>query len=145
MIARARLWLAAAALLGACDGGPVAPLRPDAAPPADAPLAACASEPGVRARVFAPRCGDSDCHDADRPRAGLDLVSPGVAGRLAGVRSVHDPCADRQLVVPGVARASFLLDKVLGTQGECGDPMPLEAPLSLEERRCLVEWIDAMR
>ena len=94
----------------------------------------------------AQRCGASDCHDERRPAAGLDLVSPEPSSRLVGVTSIHDDCEERELVVPGVAPASFLMDKVLGTQrAGCGDPMPsATTSLTIEERRCLVEWIDSM-
>jgi len=134
-------------LLVGCDVE-IQPLRPDggSVSVSDAGLGAltCADEAMVRARVFEVHCADSDCHDADRPRAGLDLVSPGIRSRVVGRRSVHDACGSREIVVPGLAPASFLLDKVLGTEGECGDPMPLDANLTLEERRCLVEWIESM-
>ncbi|RZO60272.1 MAG: hypothetical protein EVA89_13485 [Sandaracinaceae bacterium] len=134
-----------ALLLVACGSDPVAPLRPDSGA-TDANLASlsCAEEEGVRRGVFERYCGDADCHDADRPEAGMDLVTPGVTERLSNRNSVIEGCEERVVVVPGVARASFMLDKVLATQGGCGDPMPLEGDLPLEGRRCLVEWIDAL-
>jgi len=140
------VFVIALASLG-CDAESLEPLRPDggAAPDAAWAGASCADEAVVRARVFEARCADSDCHDADDPEAGLDLVSPGIRARVEAARSVHEDCADRALVVPGNSRASFLMDKVLGLEATCGDPMPLEGDLSLAQRRCLVEWIDAMQ
>ena len=144
----ARWWVALVlCLLPTAGCGDVAfePLRPDAgATDADLSSLSCEDEAGVRARVFEVHCGSGDCHDEDRPRAGLDLVSPGVTTRLRTLTSVHEDCEGRPIVEPGSARGSFLLEKVLGTHGSCGDPMPLEGALSLEERRCLVQWIDAM-
>ena len=110
----------------------------------DAGVDSCVFEGVVRARVFTPRCADSQCHDRQRPKAGLDLERPGIANRIAGQRSVQSECRERLVIVPGVARASFLMDKVLGMHGECGDSMPPDDPLTLDEQRCLVEWIDAM-
>lgn len=138
--------LIAALLLAACTPESGGPARPDAGSPPDAgpiPMS-CDDESIAIARVLRPRCGDADCHDEDRPKAELDLVSPGIDSRVIGSRSIHDACAERQLVVPGVPQASFLFDKVLALEGECGDPMPLDTELTLEERRCLVEWIGAM-
>ncbi|MCA9609545.1 MAG: hypothetical protein KC619_28295 [Myxococcales bacterium] len=138
--------LLAALALAACDGSVLVPLRPDAGDAIDATFAAeqCMEEGVLRARVLVPRCGGSDCHGGARPKAGLDLEAPGLAARLVGAPSIHEGCGDRTLVVPGVARASFLVDKVLGLEGTCGDPMPLEGELTLEERRCLVAWIDGL-
>lgn len=143
----ARAALAAGALaLAACAGPSIDPLRPDgAAAFLDAGPLDCTDEDAVRDRLLFPHCGDSDCHDERRPAGRLDLVSPDLSERLAGRTSIHEACADRELVVPGVARASFLMDKVLGTQGPCGDPMPSATmELPLEERRCLVQWIDSL-
>jgi len=137
-------WASLALLLVAC-GSDVAPLRPDAgARDADLSSLSCLEEEGVRARVFERHCADADCHDADDPEAGLDLVSPGVTERIRDRPSILEGCGDRILVRPGNARASFMLDKVLALEGMCGDPMPAEGELPLEGRRCLVEWIDAM-
>ena len=138
--------LIVALVLVACTPEAAGPARPDAGPRSDAgPVSlTCADEGVAVALVLRPRCGDADCHDEDRPKAELDLISPGVAHRVIGARSIHDACADRALVVPGVPQASFLFDKVLAREGECGDPMPLDTDLTLEERRCLVEWIGAM-
>ena len=95
-------------LLGACATD--APFVEDGGMD-DADLS-CAFESVVRARVFEPNCTDSSCHDSTRPRAGLDLERPGITERVVNQPSVDRECGDRILVVPGVARASFLMDKV---------------------------------
>ncbi|HJL00176.1 MAG TPA: hypothetical protein RMH85_06250 [Polyangiaceae bacterium LLY-WYZ-15_(1-7)] len=130
------------------DDGPAGPSGPgeDAgAPLADAGPASCATEEGVRALVFAPSCAGSACHDASRPRAGLDLVTPGLSERIQGVRSVHAACEDQLLVVPGDAPASFFMEKLLGTHDtSCGDPMPNRGELTPEQVRCVAEWIGSL-
>ncbi len=128
-----------ASLLLGCTSGPAE----DFDGGFDADLS-CAFESVVIERVFEPNCGDSRCHDSNRPRAGLDLVSTGLAQRLINEPSRLSECGEPILVVPGVARASFLMDKVLGSHGDCGDSMPPDETLSLEDQRCLVEWIDSM-
>ncbi|MFK7985606.1 MAG: hypothetical protein AB8I08_06205 [Sandaracinaceae bacterium] len=132
-------------LLVGCDG--IEPLRPDGGTPFDASglvAADCVDEDVARRWVLEPSCGSSDCHDAERPSAGLDLVTPGVTSRIMFMTSVHEACAEVPIVTPGIAQGSFLMDKVLAQEGECGDPMPREGELSLEARRCLVQWIGAM-
>lgn len=132
-------------MVGGCAGPTIDPLRPDGGPAVDAGPLDCTDADAVRTRLLQWRCGDGDCHDERRPAADLDLVSPGLNERLVGATSVHERCVGRPLVVPGVARASFLMDKVLGTHGRCGDPMPsATTALSPEERRCLALWIDAI-
>lgn len=108
-------------------------------------LSSCVDEAFVRERILLRRCVDGPCHGRRNPQANLDLQREGAGDRMMGVTSIHEACADRELVVPGQARASFLMDKVLGLQGSCGDLMPpTGGMLSLEERRCLVTWIDSM-
>jgi len=144
----ARLAVGAIALAAACAGPTIEPLRPDGGPlPTDAGPLDCSDEDAVRIGLLQPRCGDSDCHDDRRSAADLDLISAGLSERIVGMTSIHEDCTDRELLVPGVARASFLMDKVLGThRTTCGDPMPSATdPLSMAERRCLVEWIDSLQ
>lgn len=130
------------ASLVACTSGGEGPAGSDVdAGTFDGP---CLDEADVRARVLAPSCTGSACHDARRPKAGLDLETPNVSARLLGVRSIHDACAERLLLVPGDPAASFLMDKVLGRQGACGDPMPELGALEPAQRRCVAEWIAAM-
>ncbi|MCB9635535.1 MAG: hypothetical protein H6721_25740 [Sandaracinus sp.] len=104
----------------------------------------CTTEDDVRAVVFERSCTSSACHDARRPKAGLDLETPGAMERMLGVFSVHEACADRLLLVPGEPASSFFLDKLLGREGECGDPMPDLGALEPAQRRCVAEWIATM-
>ncbi|MEM6958134.1 MAG: hypothetical protein AAF411_11945 [Myxococcota bacterium] len=104
----------------------------------------CQTDEGVRAVVFEPSCGTSRCHDADRPRADLDLVSDGFAERLMSATSVHPRCRERALVLPGDPADSLLIEKILGTHGACGDPMPPRDALTPVQRSCVAEWVVAL-
>jgi hypothetical protein len=132
--ARLATVLAAVAVCVGCDVDPAATQEP-------LQSALCVDEAYVVQQITGPSCAAAGCHDADEPKADLDLVSSGLAERLADRSSIHPLCRDRAIVVPGVPQASFLMDKVLGSHGPCGDPMP---ELSLEERRCLVTWIGSL-
>lgn len=141
-----RVFLLGLFVLG-CETSPATPgdggmATPDASARADV---GCVDEESVRTQVFAPTCTSSACHDDSRPKAGLDLESPGLRARLAEMSSVHEACADRRLLVPGSPAESFLMSKVLGTHGECGDPMPgARRSMSPAQRQCIAEWIAAM-
>ena len=101
----------------------------------------CVSEEDVVRHVFTPTCATSRCHDADVPSARLDLQTPGITERLVGRVSVHRRCQDQMLLVPGDPASSFLMRKVLGMQGNCGDPMPNRGDISPAQRRCIAAWI----
>lgn len=101
----------------------------------------CASEDDVRRFVFEPSCATSRCHDAEAARGRLDLETPGVTERLIGRTSVHERCSEQQLLVPGDPASSFMMRKVLGTHGNCGDPMPNRGEVSPAQRRCIAAWI----
>ena len=108
----------------------------------DAPLA-CASDDDVIRHVFEPHCASSACHDERAPRAGLDLLSPGLSSRLQDTMSTHDECSERAVVVAGRPSESFMLDKLLGTQ-DCGEAMPNTGILPSALLRCVADWIEAM-
>lgn len=91
--------------------------------------------------LFAQRC--AECHDADRPEAGLDLVSPGVSARLVGVVSTSRPCLGRPRIDAGGGSYHLLLDKLRPSPG-CGLRMPKEgAYLTLAESDCVRAWVEA--
>ena len=112
--------------------------------------------------VLRTSCGRVGCHDATWMTAGLDLATPGVQARLIDVPATHaditcdnpDGGALPVLCVPAGCvpgqklidlanpEQSKLLQKLAGTQGDCGQQMPM-APgmLSEEDRTCLEEWL----
>jgi hypothetical protein len=93
--------------------------------------------------LFVDSCGLAGCHSADEPAAGLDLVSPGVDGRVVEVPAAT--CA-RTLVVPGDIDLSFLYEKTAFFEPECGDFMPTGGVelLTPTKRACIQAWIEAM-
>jgi hypothetical protein len=111
------------------DGGSV----PDA-PPASV----CPPDTDALA-IMVTKCGA--CHNATTPTKELDLVTPGVARRLVGIKST---CDNRNFLEPppGPARGYFL-DKLMGPVEGCGEIMPFAAPpLTSEEKSCLFDWIE---
>ncbi len=96
----------------------------------------------VPSDILAQKCAGSLCHEGDEPAAKLDLVKAGVEARVVGVSA--DECSGRTLVVAGDADGSYLLEKVASEDPECGDPMPLGAPLKGNEIECIRQWIDGL-
>lgn len=94
----------------------------------------------VVARIFVPNCGGSGCHGADAPQQDLDLVSPGVASRVAGVLGKGCPV---MLADPDDPEGSLIYQK-LSPNPPCGSPMPLaRPPLSQANAACVLAWIAA--
>ncbi len=94
----------------------------------------------VVTRIFVPSCGGTGCHDATGPQQDLDLVSPGVAARVVGVRGLG---CNATLADPGNPEASLIYQKLSPTP-PCGSPMPLARPaLSDEDVACVLAWIAA--
>lgn len=104
------------------------------APQCDIPVAS------VPEQLFAPTCGTSSCHDASVPAGELDLVSPGVEGRLLDKPSSQ--CTTETLVDTTTPANSFLLEKVSQVPDDCGDRMPLGGVLPPEKIACVRDWID---
>lgn len=76
--------------------------------------------------IFDTSCALGGCHAGAIPAGELDL-SPGAArAELVGVASMQIPGRDR--VVPGDPDASYLVQKIEGTAGISGQPMPLGCP-----------------
>jgi hypothetical protein len=100
----------------------------------------CPAGVSVETDVFAVRCAGSICHSpGDEPAGGLDLVSPGVADRIAGVDSPN--CAGEVLAVPGDPDASLIVRK-LGDSPPCGDRMPLVGDLQPGDAACIRDFIE---
>ena len=99
----------------------------------------------VEGEILATRCAGSVCHSAtDQKAAGLDLVSPGVAERVANIASASADCGGNMLVVPGDPGGSLLYQK-LGETPPCGSRMPLaQEPLSQDDMDCVRSWITEM-
>ena len=103
----------------------------------------CPDDVDVEADVFAVRCAGSICHSpGDEPAGGLDLLSDGVAARVAGVAASAE-CDGEVLAVPGDPDASLLVRK-LGASPPCGDRMPLVGDLAPGDAACIAEWIEGL-
>lgn len=124
--------------IGGDDAGP-AVAGSDAGTDADAgpDLGPCGD---VVARIFVPSCGGTGCHGATGPQQDLDLVSPGVAGRVVGVLGIG---CSAVLADPANPEASLIYQKLSPTP-PCGSPMPLARPaLSDDDVACVLTWIAA--
>lgn len=91
--------------------------------------------------LFQSSCDGSQCHGSDTPRAGLDLVSPGVDQRLFHVAGSND-CDNRKLVFPGHPEDSLLYIKITEKKPFCGKRMPIGQELSDSEIACVRQYID---
>jgi hypothetical protein len=89
-------------------------------------------------------CATAGCHDDVTSSAGLDLLSPGVEGRLVGINAKGTGCESRFLVVAGDSNGSYLFEKVLGEIGICDSRMPLLSILPDSDIEVLRDWIDGL-
>jgi hypothetical protein len=86
------------------------------------------------------KCATSSCHDASNPAGELDMISPGLEGRLLDQDAT---CPAEVLVDTMNPENSFLLDKVASAAPRCGgERMPLGGMLPPEEIACIREWIN---
>jgi len=83
------------------------------------------------------------CHQAGAAQQGLNLESGSSYAAIVGRRST---VVDRLLVAPGSPGTSYLMLKLLGTQGEVGGKgvrMPVGGELAPTEIQSLLDWISA--
>ena len=93
-------------------------------------------------------CTNASCHGA-LYQGGLDLLSPGLDGRLVGVRSSTDACGGELLVDTENPDNSLLLrmvDPVRFASAPCGVMMPFgsNAGVSAEALSCFEAWVKAL-
>ncbi|MEM6992810.1 MAG: hypothetical protein AAF721_20005 [Myxococcota bacterium] len=91
------------------------------------------------APILAASCS---CHMSATPSAGLDLTEGAAYGALVEA----DTPAGLTLVVPGDASASYLVNKLEGTQadvGGAGGQMPPGGALPPDALATVIAWIDA--
>lgn len=89
-------------------------------------------------QVFAASCQNAGCHGGGSASGGLDLETDPYAALI----DVTSPTFGLPHVVPGDSAASFLYQKVAGTQGANGARMPVGAVLSDAAIAHVAEWID---
>lgn len=121
------------------------------------------------ATALAENCSTSGCHSTKNQVAGLALTpDDGLIARIYGVPSTHSeidcgangvyqecdwpnepaacfPFADALLVDPGNPDESWLLKKINGTFGGCGEAMPPSGvALDAAARACLEKFVRAV-
>jgi hypothetical protein len=131
------------------DATPADDSAMDAAPTDAAPAQADASSTPADAgggcdfrALISAKCGNASCHGALAVSTGLDLVSDGLAGRLAG-RMGSLACSSYLLIDPEQPARSALYLKV--TAEACGSRMPLGGTLNDKEQSCILQWIENLQ
>lgn len=89
--------------------------------------------------IFVEACTNMGCHGAPMPKERLDLRVGQGYGDLVGVGA--EQCVGRSRVVPGDPPASYLLDKLRGTNLCSGTKMPKNESLSPESIELVASWI----
>lgn len=100
-------------------------------------------------QIFGSPAGCKLCHGAAAKLSGsLDFETPGIVARLKDVPAEHagvapfSPCATgNELIDSTDPEASWLLRKLRGEQGGCGDPMPLSGMLSEPDLACMTSFV----
>lgn len=87
----------------------------------------------VEKDILVAKCGLAGCHAAMSPQNGLDLVSAGVAGRLATSTSMCN----------GKSQKAFMAEKLTAAPA-CGSQMPLGEPLTTAEDACVREYLNGL-
>jgi hypothetical protein len=89
--------------------------------------------------LFVRKC--AGCHSASAPARGVDVVTPGLAARLVGIKSM---CASRLHLNPtltGGKPTGYFMDKLRGPVTGCGMQMPAALPpLTPTEMACVEQW-----
>jgi hypothetical protein len=95
----------------------------------------------VPAAILVPKCGSAGCHTATAPAGKLDLVSPGVAGRLLGVTSAGKP---ELLLIDPLNPDGSVLVRSLTPKPPFGVQQPPGAPLDPAAINCIRAWVRAV-
>ena len=112
------------------------PLQPGGGP---APAGLQPTLASIQTEVFSVNCAVSGCHGGGTVQAGLRLEPGFSAVNLISVESSQD--ATRIRVIPGNPNASFLIQKLEGTQ-TLGDRMPqFSPPLPQATIDAIRQWI----
>jgi hypothetical protein len=89
------------------------------------------------------------CHGPALKSSKLDLAAPGYTARLKNVPAVHGDlpkdkatCTGGDKLIDTTTPAnSWLLKKIEGTQGTCGDAMPNSGMLTPDQKKCLETYV----
>ncbi len=128
--------------LVACGGGSGEGLDENGRPvaPGTSPAVLVPTLASIQALVLTPNCAFSGCHGGATVQEGLRLDPGFSAANLINVASPRD--ANLVRVIPGIPNASFLIQKLEGTQ-TLGERMPLFAGQYLSQATIDVirQWI----
>ena len=90
--------------------------------------------------IFAANCTRAGCHSGTYPQMGMNLTSEYALASIVNQPSTEKP--DLMRVQPGHPESSYLVQKILGSEGIVGSRMPFgREPLSQEEIATIVEWV----
>ncbi|MEM1023373.1 MAG: hypothetical protein AAGD10_20315 [Myxococcota bacterium] len=104
-----------------------------------APL--CTAYQDIYAELVAPNCATAGCHDSVTMSQGLDLATPGIGARYAGVAGTDGPCI---LLDPDAPEESLFLTTLQPTN-PCGVlRMPLVGTFDQTDIDCMTQWVDEL-
>jgi hypothetical protein len=89
--------------------------------------------------VLAAQCTAAGCHRGPVPQAGLNLTTGNGYAGLVGVASSQ--CANRMIVAPGQPGASYLVNKLMGTNLCFGTKMPKTGSIGADNIAAINDWI----
>lgn len=94
--------------------------------------------------IFENNCATAACHTGTAPMMGLKLTADEFYARTVNQPSTEKPQLLR--VKPGAPDSSYLMMKILGSEGIIGSRMPFgRDPLTDEEVATIVEWISRLK
>ena len=92
--------------------------------------------------IFSNSCAISGCHTGGSPAGSMNLSSGQSYSNLVGVPVNAAACSTRIRVVAGNVAASYIIDKLLGNAGICGNMMPARGvSLTTAELDLIRGWI----
>ena len=89
--------------------------------------------------IFTSHCANQGCHVGAGAKQGLNLASGKAYANLVGVAASE--CTNRKRVQPSDPSASYLIDKLLGTNLCSGSRMPKLAALPAADIGTIATWI----
>lgn len=118
--------------------------NPDCFPEQSAPR--CSLEDFEIEAYFTESCGTRACHGSDHedtPENMVDLETAGLFDRLSGQLASSPACNEAGIPIIDTSswQNSFLIRKLRGTQGGCGERMPFDGMLPEPQLQCIGRWL----
>lgn len=129
---------------GCLAGCPGSLENPECFPEQSAPR--CSLEDFDVEEYFADSCGTSTCHGSDHEDTAdnaVDLETTNLFDRLSGQIASSPACNEMGIPIIDTSRweNSFLIRKLRGTHGSCGDRMPFDGMLAEPQLQCIGRWL----